>query len=386
MPIGGSTRPRRPDTTGTGTSVAAPAVYWPALDGMRALAVADVVAGHALPARFTGGGAIGVSMFFVLSGFLITNLLVAEHEGSGSIAFGDFYRRRAARLLPALFVLLVGYVIFCAFGALHDGKRVMVVSVFSSAFYIANIVRAHGSHFAESLGHLWTLATEEQFYLLWPLALRFLLGRYRRRGVLIATLGLAAAFALARVVGQQHFHPLWATEYFSPVSWADALLLGCALGLAFRWGYLNFVPSIATRVFGVTGLVILAWLSVRTTVWQTMFQGELSLVAIASAFVVLWCVRSAPPVLGHGPARFLGRRSYGIYLWSLPAVAVFNGGDPHSPSHAAALAGVCAALAVAFISFRFVELPARRWITAVRPARRSGDRERTGPAPTATPR
>ena len=369
MSIGGRTRLRRPGTPDTETSPSASPVYWPALDGMRACAVAVVVAGHALPARFTGGGAIGVSMFFVLSGFLITNLLVAERERSGSIAFGDFYRRRAARLLPALFLLLGGYVILCVFGALHDGKRVMAVSVFSSAFYVANLVRAHGTPFAVALGHLWTLATEEQFYLLWPVLLAFLLRRFSRKGVIVVTLGLAGAFAFARFTGERWRHLLWAPQYFSPVSWADALLLGCALGLAFRWGYLNFVPAVVARVLGVASLVLLGYLSVRTTVWQTMFLGELSLVAIASAFVVLWCVTSSPAPLSRGPVRVLGQRSYGIYLWSLPAVAVFNGGDPHSPSHAAALTGVCAAVVIAFLSFRFVEQPARRWITGARARR-----------------
>jgi peptidoglycan/LPS O-acetylase OafA/YrhL len=368
MSIAGNTRRRRPDTVGArppapSQQPSSPAVYWPALDGMRACAVAVVVAGHALPNRFTGGGAIGVSMFFVLSGFLITNLLVADYENSGSIAFGDFYRRRAARLLPALFLLLGGYLTLVVFGALHDGKRVVAVSVLSSAFYVANVVRAHGTPFAPALGHLWTLATEEQFYLLWPLLLTFLLRRFGRRGVIVVTLGLGIAFALTRVIGQQMRHPLWATEYFSPVSWADALLLGCALGLAFRWGYLNFFPPLAARVLGIPSLAVLAWLSVRTTVWQTMFQGELSLVAIASAFVVLWCVKCAPVPLSRGPVRALGRRSYGIYLWSLPMVAVFNGGDPHSPSHIAALTGVVVAVCIAFASFRLVEQPARRWIT-----------------------
>ena len=160
-----------------------------ALDGLRGCAILLVIAAHAASPQVQSLGAGGVTVFFVLSGYLITTILLRHRAAGGSVGLRGFYLRRARRLLPALVVLLV----FEASVRLSTGQS--IVPVLLAGGYLTNVAAAAGS--ASTLDHTWSLALEEQFYLLWPLVIPLL---WRRRGAVALVLALAAASAVARAV------------------------------------------------------------------------------------------------------------------------------------------------------------------------------------------
>ena len=223
--------------------------YLPGLDGLRALAVLAVVAYH-LNASWAPGGLLGVGVFFTLSGYLITDLLLGQRESTGKLQLVDFWQRRARRLLPALFVMLL---IVIGWVALLDRGQLSALRgmVWSAVLYVSNwwLIAAHTSYFARfgppsSLGHLWSLAVEEQLYLIWPwlLLLGLGLGLTRRRreapasgqyvGLAGVTLLLAGASALAMAL---LYHPGYdpTRVYDGTDTRVFGLLIGAAL--AFLW-------------------------------------------------------------------------------------------------------------------------------------------------------
>ena len=171
----------------------------PALDGLRGLAILLVIGGHyfLMP---RGGGGTGVGLFFVLSGFLITTLLLEEHAATGRIRLGAFYVRRARRLLPGLALLLASYLV----GAIVEGRaRVALRAIAAGGFYTANIAQAYWPHLMgrEPIGPLWSLAEEEQFYLVWPALLILLLAWKLRERYLAALCGLAIILSAPNASG-----------------------------------------------------------------------------------------------------------------------------------------------------------------------------------------
>ena len=204
--------------------------YIPAFDGLRGIAILAVIGVHAFGEPL--GGFYGVDLFFVLSGFLITTLLLEEHDRSGGIAMGAFYRRRAYRLLPGLLAVLA------VFGALTMASPRALGQVAAGGLYGANFVLASGSHFLDGTPFVpyWSLAEEEQFYLLWPLLLVLLLRRRVREswiawalvaillGLIVYRYGLAAEGASATRL------------YYAPDTHANGLVLGCLLALLRRRG------------------------------------------------------------------------------------------------------------------------------------------------------
>ena len=178
--------------------------YLPGLDGMRALAVVAVMVYHANPA-WLPGGFLGVEVFFVISGYLITLLLIGEHERSGTVSLGQFYVRRARRLLPALFALLVGVTVYTALFR-RDALGLLRGDVLAALVYVSNWYQiwvgqgyTAAGDFAP-LRHLWSLAVEEQFYLLWPLVMIGLIRLGRRRLPSMSVWLVAAAIAITAVV------------------------------------------------------------------------------------------------------------------------------------------------------------------------------------------
>jgi peptidoglycan/LPS O-acetylase OafA/YrhL len=311
------------------------------LDGMRALAVLAVVAYHEFPPHFSNGrivggyarnGGLGVDVFFVLSGFLITGLLVDEWEARRGIAFKAFYARRAARLLPGLAVMLT---LFGLYAIATDTGGQLVVGGFrglAAVFYVGNWVRAFGIDSLGNISHIWTLAIEEQFYLLWPPILFLLL----RRGVRGRRLALWLA-AMGLLSGAWRFG-LWVATHdgtrlgFSLDTHCDGLLLGCALAVALRAGVLPTGRAIALlrRVLAIVGaiglVVVFEWPSPerlgRHNAWVQL--AEISFTALATT-AILWELVSTSPGIVHralswGPLAWLGRISYGIYLFH-PLVA-----------------------------------------------------------------
>jgi peptidoglycan/LPS O-acetylase OafA/YrhL len=242
--------------------------YEPALDGLRGVAIALVVSWHAFgwPVR----GFLGVQLFFVLSGFLITTLLLQEWQRTGSISLPSFYRRRALRLLPALAVLLLTYVFAQVVREVFDPHSlalgVALRSALIAAFYVTNVAQAAGVVLPVPLNHLWSLAAEEQFYLLWP----FLLVGALRRGVprRLVEAGLVIGIVL---VALQRLHlslgdASRARLHYGPDVSFDAILIGCLLGIWFAAGAapralrsailvrLAVVPALLTALFTVVAL------------------------------------------------------------------------------------------------------------------------------------
>jgi peptidoglycan/LPS O-acetylase OafA/YrhL len=397
--------------------------YLPGLDGLRAFAVAAVVAYH-LDFGWAQGGLLGVGVFFTLSGYLITDILLGHWDKKGRLGLRDFWLRRARRLLPALFVMLLVVAIWVNTldRAELPGFRGDVVA---SALYVSNwwYIAEHASYYAQfappaPLDHLWSLAVEEQFYLIWPWLVlfgvllfgRLSVGKGKRNaggaggggggaggggtgggaggagggaggGYLSArtrywmagvTLALAAASAVEMAV---LFHP--GTDptrvYEGTDTRAFGLLFGAALAMVWPTRRAR-VPKAATWLLdfaGVAGLAVIGVLIWRTNEYSAfMFRGGLVLLSLATVLVV---AAVAVPggllgrALGWGPLRWTGVRSYGIYLWHYPLIVLtapaLIAGGLNTPRAATAAVG---SVVVAALSWRFVEEPIRRGFRSFR--------------------
>lgn len=321
--------------------------YMPGLDGLRALAVFAVIAYH-LDLAWAPGGLLGVSLFFVLSGYLITNILMKQWENIGTIDLKDFWIRRARRLLPALFVTLTGVILWAAFFSserLADFKQEMLAAVFyTSNWYLIFHQVSYFESFGppSPLGHLWSLAVEEQFYLLWPLLLGLGLRCLKQRkwiigGTAAAALASAAAMALIYIPGNDPSRVYYGTD-----TRAFALLVGAVLAMVWPSGRmtadLTGKTRLALEAAGGMGLLVVLWMIVKTNQYQTfLYQGGLLIFSIAAACTVAALAHPATflgKLFGWRPLRWLGECSYGIYLWHYPVIVltspVVNTGGPDS--------------------------------------------------------
>jgi peptidoglycan/LPS O-acetylase OafA/YrhL/CubicO group peptidase (beta-lactamase class C family) len=380
---------------GIGSALNAPAEargtrlpYLPGLDGLRALAVAAVLLYHA-ELGFVGGF-LGVEVFFVLSGFLITALLFAEWQQHGRIQLAAFWMRRVRRLLPALILMLVG-TFALAWLLVPDALSQLRADALAALGYVMNwqLVFSQQSYFDSMsrpslLQNLWSLAVEEQFYLLWPLL--FIAGmRYLGRfGLLIATLILAAAsVALMAWLYQPGADP--SRMYYGTDTRAAGLLVGAALALAWP---LRRTPSVGHRsglLLSCVGTLALAGLLIaflRVYDYHPwLYYGGFLLTAIGTAIVIAAVIhpraRLVPALLGWRPLRWIGLRSYGIYLWHWPIFMVTRPyQDVPIDGWPLLLLRLALVLGLAALSYRFVELPIRhgaieRWWQALWTTRRS---------------
>lgn len=348
--------------------------YYPGLDGVRALAVIAVVAYH-LGVPGVGGGLLGVGVFFTLSGYLITSLLIAEHSRHGRIRLGQFWIRRARRLLPAVIVVL-GVVLVATALVNRDDLGRMLGSAGAALFYVANwhTIAAGDSYFArfqapDPLGHLWSLSIEEQFYLVWPLLLLLLpvLARGRKVWVVRITVLLAlASFVLLAVLAQPGMDNTRAYE--GTDTRAGGLLLGAAAAMVWPLGSRpNAGARLSARgwdVAGVLGLGAIAALVATTDQYSmSLYRGGLLALTVATIAVVVAVGQPGSllgRVLGVAPLRWIGERSYGIYLWHLP-VLIFVG--PRLGSLAPVWRGVVLVamiLTISALSWVLVEDPIRK--------------------------
>jgi len=339
---------------------------------VRALAVLAVMGFHEGASELSGGF-LGVDIFFVLSGFLITDLLVTRYDTLGRLDLRDFWTRRARRLLPALAVMLV--VVTAAASVIEPAQEVSLrPALLAAVTYTSNWYQIlhHVSYFAAfsqltapaPLDHLWSLAIEEQFYLLWPLLLWFLLFRLNGRRSRVTVILLAAA-ASALVMALQYTpggDP--SGVYYGTDTHASALLIGAALALAYPLASLGSLPAAQTKrldAAGVAGLAVLAWAighfsgndpAVYPVGLIVAALAAACLVAAAAGNGVIAVITSLPPL------RWVGVRSYGMYLWHWPVIALaaaLAGSGPTSAWTWLIETGVTIALAAA--SWRFIETP-----------------------------
>lgn len=342
----------------------------PPLDGLRGLAILLVVLHHTTaflwPASFghaLSGGFLGVDLFFVLSGFLITSLLLDRRDG-GERGLWRFYRRRVLRLLPALALLLVTVAIFTVFTA-PDKAHETVLTCITTLFYISNwIPTLFPSLGSPYLGHTWSLAIEEQFYIVWPVLLFGLLWLLpKRRQILVCVLVIIVAIGLRRMQ-LWHEHPIWLWVYFRTDARADELLVGAALALVspFNWLRRHSARWVAwPATAGLMVLLVAADVVHREDAW--LYLGGMTTLALLMAFVIAAAVDGrwmGCRWLSWHPLVGLGTVSYGLYLWHFPvfyAVSVY--GPANVPVRLVLGYGVTAAAVT--ISYRFVERPALAW-------------------------
>jgi peptidoglycan/LPS O-acetylase OafA/YrhL len=348
------------------------------LDGLRALAITGVLVYH-LNASWLPGGFLGVDVFFVVSGFLITTLLVREHHRTGRIALSQFWVRRARRLVPALVLCVVTSVLIARLVSqdlLVDIGRQMLGALTFSTNWIE--VGAGSSYFDQTAPQLfmnfWSLAVEEQFYLAWPLmtlALLAVAGRVRVGTALAVGAVSSLLMALLFTPGVDATRVYYGTD-----THVMGLMAGAAI--AFAWASPSLALWVAPSRWGrpgayavpLAGVVLLAEMALLDEQATLTFRGGIVLASVATAVLVMGVIERRPDgvtafqrVLRHPVATWVGARSYSIYLWHWPVillVALDNPSAPGTMSHLLTrLWCVLVTLALADLTFRFVETPFR---------------------------
>lgn len=392
--------------------------HWRGLDGLRALAVIAVVVYHFSPDTLTGGF-LGVDVFFVISGYLITRLLTQEFLAHGFLRIGRFYQRRARRLLPALGLLLI--VVSAAALIWRDQLATVRGGVLACAGFVGNwwLAFDHQSYFVAAgrpsmLQHLWSLGVEEQFYVLWPLVVAGILAAGRRSGadrdaamrravirlVAVAVTLSVASTALTWILADHRDVPYGSdgsSLYFGTDTHCMGLLLGAALG---AWtasrgpiGPRSRRGEQCLEAVGIAALALLVLLTHELASYsQSLYRGDFLLVA-ALVTVVIAVVTRPGSWLGLGLdsplLRWIGVRSYGIYLWHWPVTVVTRPGiDTTMPVWLDQLIRVAVTVALAAASYRYLEVPVRRYgvrrVAAVTAERVSTEWRRLPPAATVT--
>ena len=371
--------------------------YLPGLDGLRAVAIIGVLLYHA-GIDWMPGGFLGVDVFFVISGFLITSLILEEYDRSGRVNFTKFYLGRARRLLPAVAVLLiaVGLAVLIVY---QDALSAFREDALATVFYVNNwwYIFVDQSYF-ESVGrppllkHLWSLSVEEQFYLIWPVFALLLMRSGGRPLVRRLALVLAIASTVwMAVLSIRNGYPVDADPsraYFGTDSHSMGLLVGAALATMWRPGRLSTqVPRGAQLI--ITGIGVA---SLAAVIGFYLFVGEFTpwlyrggFLALAFFTTALIAAVTHPasflgPALGTGILRYIGRRSYGIYLWHWPIFMVTRPGiDVEWSEPVTFVVRIALTLVIAELSYRLVEMPIRRGVlgrawSAVRSGGRLGVR------------
>jgi len=345
--------------------------YIPALDGMRAVAVLFVVFFHAVlivPGLqpYTNGGFLGVDIFFVLSGFLITSILLQEFDRTGSMNFKNFYTRRFLRLMPAYWLQLAGLFVFATWLFPQDiCEKLYANNNFLYAFlYLSNWQRAlNGSEVMSLLNHTWSLAIEEQFYLFWAGFLFLMLRRLSRERIVSVTAGMivfTAFFRAFRWQGRGSVDFL----YNAFDSRMDALLVGCLVSQLISWGKLP-QAFLSSRALDLLGLISL-WVAVLIIFGLSdsyyspfLYQGGFTLFALAIGMIVIWLVAHSndrvSSVLSTGPLTWIGKTSYGLYLWHSISISFFF--YFQMPPWLMLISAVLSAFSLTALSYYLVELP-----------------------------
>ena len=347
--------------------------YQPALDGIRALAVAAVLAYHA-GFTWARGGFLGVDAFFVLSGFLITGLLLAEWRKRGRIGLTGFWARRARRLLPALFLMLAGVALYAVFLASDLELGRIRGDALATIAYVANWrpIFVGQSYFDQysvpsPLRHAWSLGIEEQYYIVWPLVVIVLLKlRLGFWGLLTASVALMLGSALLMALLFQPGHDP-SRVYYGTDTRAQSLLVGSVLSmLLLQFGPVRhqLLRSLLQALALVCAAAIGFFWHITPEGSTLLYRGGFLLLALGVAAVIFAVVqpRSGPVgrVLSVPPLRGLGVISYGVYLWHWPLYMVLTAERTHCSGYELFGLRVLATLAVATVSYHLVEKPLRR--------------------------
>lgn len=323
----------------------------PALDGLRGVAILMVAAAHSLVPSYgwPNFGTLGVDVFFVLSGFLITTLLLEEWAATGTISLARFYRRRARRLLPALLTITgaAALILLAAHPAVWEHTLVAFAARIS---YAGNLLLAFTSFGVggDRFNHLWSLAEEEQFYLLWPFLLIFLLRRNTRPRTMLLLLTVAiAAVNIDRLITLRT-DP--GRVWVSPDTHGDPILYGAAAAILRH--YRIFCPGRAAQLAAAPVFVgSLAWYEIASPrIGPPDAYPVTMLLLCLSTSVLILAVAARPAtrlagMLATAPLRYAGRISYGWYLWNSPIISFFGP------------AGGLISCAIAAGSFRWIEQP-----------------------------
>jgi peptidoglycan/LPS O-acetylase OafA/YrhL len=320
--------------------------YRPELDGLRALSIAAVVAFHY--EHRVRGGYLGVTVFFVLSAYLITGLLATERRNRGTVDLPAFYARRALRLYPALIVVVVvGLIVATIVGHPETSNQNLFIAAGASLVYV--------NDFAYALGHpsawfdpTWSLGVEEQFYLAWPVLLIFALRRFSP-----ASIGRACvAVGLATGVGYLAIRPALGFNwtYSSPIGWVMALTVGCGL-----W-FLK--PRVPRWLAGAAALVLLVLIFLApSNEHVSSYQGPQQIAVIAAAILIAHLAVAESRLMRSRALVWTGRRSYGIYLIHIPVLLALLRGIPAGPRPLHNLVAIPLSVVLAALSYRYVEQP-----------------------------
>ncbi|QBE48091.1 acyltransferase family protein [Leucobacter triazinivorans] len=345
------------------------------LDGLRAIAVGLVVWYHLFPAALPGGF-LGVDVFFVISGFLITSLLLREIQQHGRIRLGAFWRRRARRLLPALALVLL---VSTGAALLVGGDLLVGIAgqLGGAAFFVSNwvYIATGADYFARDTPELfrntWSLSIEEQFYIVLPLLLLVLV-RARGRGARALSLVILGLLSAALMWGLSLAGVDPTRIYFGSDSHTFGLFLGAAMAVLLHRGAQSPAPDQMSRsrqlITGGTALVgmgVLGWLAwTLPEAGPASFEGGFQL-ATAAALAIVWGVTRpgawAGRALDAAPLRWIGERSYGIYLWHWPLLIIFGAAFGSGAGWIVPALTLLVTLLFASASYRFVEQPVRRF-------------------------
>jgi peptidoglycan/LPS O-acetylase OafA/YrhL len=333
------------------------------IQALRAVAIGSVVLYHSWPG-IAPGGQVGVDVFFVVSGFLITGMLVREALATGTISTGRFYLRRARRLLPSAVIVLAFCVVMTAWLRTPREQRRFLGEIIASALYSQNWVQLFGDGATTPMQHFWSLSVEEQFYLVWPALVLLAVGLAGRFGwdqtrVMVLVLGLVTLLSLGYCVwqtGQDH-----AAAYYSTF----------ARGWEFGAGGLLALAPQAERMLRPQLRAALSWtglaailVSVLIVADQHTFPGIVAAVPVVGTAMVIWAGLSGTAwgpdrILEFGPVQWLGGVSYALYLWHWPvlAFAPFATGVPSQSWFMVIL--LAAAVTLAWATTHWIERPIR---------------------------
>jgi peptidoglycan/LPS O-acetylase OafA/YrhL len=359
--------------------------YMPALDGIRAVAII-VIMGYHYGVFLTSGGFYSLDTFFALSGFLITTLLISEWHRSGTVRLTAFWARRARRLLPGLLVMLLGVAALSEFAFPAGMYPTLRGDALASLFYFANwhFIASGSNYFVQTgltspLTHMWSLAVEEQFYLVWPLVVLGVLALFKSRWVLLAVCVVGALASATEMALLYHLNDV-NRVYYGTDTRAQSLLVGAALAVGLSlwadrhqrrgnggdpswaarttWGRRSIL---AVGLAGVAGSVVL-WTTVSYN--ETFaYRGGFLLAALASAAVLCSVVCAPRSVLARclslAPLRYIGRISYGMYLWHFPLYISLDHARTGLTGYPLFFTRSAATLAVATVSYFVVEQPIR---------------------------